>query len=38
MILMMLLLVLSMPQESKQEKPRVPEDSIELSRDWMPEG
>ena len=31
MILMMLLLVLSMPQESKQEKPRVPEDSIELT-------
>jgi hypothetical protein len=31
MILMMLLLVLSTPQETKQEKPRVPKDSIELT-------
>jgi hypothetical protein len=31
MILLMLLLVLSMPQETKQEKPRVSKDSIELT-------
>ena len=31
MIVVMLLLALSLPQETRQEKPRVPEDSIELT-------